>query len=214
MPSSFKKLMRFAALLMVCVCVAEAQSKRPEDLATGKILVTPRSAADPLFAESVILLVRYDANGALGLMVNRRTTVSISRALREIAGAAGHSEPVFVGGPVELDTVFALARAPQSPEGAKKVFGDVYFIAARPALEKAIGADTSPSNLRIYIGYCGWGPQQLENEVRHGAWHIFSHNEDAAFDAEPSKLWRKLVAGAEDRLAQHHLTTFVMQPSE
>src|SRR5580704_13341366 len=100
----------FWALLLAGACCLEAQSKRPEDLAAGKILVTPRDSPDPLFAESVILLVRYSETGALGLMVNRRTTVPISRALREITAAAGHSDPVFVGGPVELDSVLALAR--------------------------------------------------------------------------------------------------------
>jgi putative transcriptional regulator len=198
----FRRLLQFWALLLAGACCLAAQSKRPEDLAAGKILVTPRISPDPMFAESVILLVRYGESGAFGLMVNRRTPVPISRALREITGAAGHSEPVFVGGPVELDTVFALARAPRNPEGATGVFGDVYFIAGKSTLEKALGGATNPSGFRVYVGYCGWGPRQLEAEVRRGGWHIFDHSEDLAFDAEPAKLWPRLVGKAEDLIVR------------
>jgi putative transcriptional regulator len=193
-----RRLTQLSVLLFAGAGYLTAQSKRPEDLAVGKILVTPRNSPDPLFAESVILLVHYGEGGALGLMVNRRTTVPISRALREFPGASARTDPVFVGGPVELDTVFALARAPHSPEGAAGVLGDVYFITARGALEKALGGTTSPTGLRVYLGYCGWGPRQLNNEMRRGGWYIFDRSEDLAFDAEPSKLWTKLVAKAED----------------
>jgi putative transcriptional regulator len=195
-------LAQFGVFLVAGACCLVAQSKRPEDLAAGKILVTVRDAPDPLFAKSVILLVRYSEDGALGLMVNRQTTVPISRALRELPGAAGHSDPAFVGGPVQLDTVFALARASRKPEGATEVFGDVYLISARLALEKAVGGAPNPGGLRIYLGYCGWGPHQLENEVQQGAWYIFNRSEDSAFDAEPATLWSRLIAKAEAQVAR------------
>jgi putative transcriptional regulator len=202
MTLTFRRRLQFCALLLACACCLAAQSKRLQDLAAGKILVTPRESPDPLFAESVIILVRYSETGALGLMVNKRTTVPISRALKEIAGAVGHSDPVFVGGPVALDTVLALARAPHNPEGTTEVAGDVHFIAAKATLEKALGGAISREGLRVYIGYCGWGPHQLESEVRRGGWYIFNHSEDLAFDAEPAKLWPKLIAKVEDLIAR------------
>jgi putative transcriptional regulator len=191
------RVLQFWALLLASACCLAAQSESPEDLAAGKILVAPRDLPDPLFANSVILVVRYSKTGALGLRLDRRTTVPISRVLSEVKGAAGHSDPVFVGGPVELDTVSALARAPRKPEGATEVFGDIYFIANKTALEKALGGASNPSGLRIYIGYCGWGPQQLENEVNNGSWYIFSRSEDLAFDAKPDTLWSRLIGKAE-----------------
>jgi putative transcriptional regulator len=180
------------ALLLACACSVVAQSKRPEDLAVGKILVTPHDAPDPLFAESVIVLVQYSGTGALGLMINKRTTVPISRALEGIAGASKHSEPVFVGGPVQLDTLFALARAAVRPEGAAEVFGNIHFISAKAALEKSLEGAPDPSALRVYAGYCGWGPHQLENEMRLGGWFIFDRSEDLTFDPNPATLWTRL----------------------
>lgn len=190
-------LLRAAWWLATAACILPAQSRKPEDLALGKILVTPRESPDPRFAESVILLVKYNGSGALGLMVNRRTTIPISRALKELPASAGHSDPIFVGGPVELDTVFALARAPRSPEGATKVFGGITLITAMTPLQKAVAGDTSPKALRIFLGYCGWGPSQLENEVRRGGWYVFDAKEDLVFSSEPAKLWDKLISSTE-----------------
>ncbi len=202
MASRSPGLIRFWTLLIAGACCLPAQSKRQEDLAAGKILVTTRGTRDPLFAESVVLLVRYNETDALGLMVNRRTKLPISRALRELKRAEGNSSPVFVGGPVELDTLFALARAPHRPDGATEVSGHIYLIAARPALEKALGSASNPSEMRIYLGYCGWGPHQLENEVRQGGWFIFNRSEDLAFDPEPPTLWTRLIDKAEAQMAR------------
>jgi putative transcriptional regulator len=202
----------WAFLLAGAVHLA-AQSKRPEDLAVGKMLVTTRGAPDPVFAKSVILLVRYGEAGALGLMVNRRTTMPISAALKDAEGAAGHSDPVFVGGPVELETVFGLTRTSRKPEGATEVFEDIYFIAARPALEKALGGAPNASGLRVYLGYCGWGPHQLENEVMHGGWHIFNRSEDLTFDTQPATLWPRLVGKAESQVARTRRGVLAISPS-
>jgi len=189
-------------LLFSLAAILAAQSKKPEDLATGKILVIPRDAPDRLFAEAVILLVQYNENGALGLMVNRRSTVPVASALRELKGAAGHSEPVFVGGPVELDTVFGLTREHPKPDGAMGVFGNVSLVTSRPALEKALSATSNPAEFRIYLGYCGWGPHQLDSEVRRGGWYIFDRSENLAFDPDPATLWSRLVAKAEQSIAR------------
>lgn len=172
---------------------------KPEDLALGKVLVTPRSAPDPVFAESVILLVRYSGDEAVGLMVNRRSKVPVSRALHELKNAAAHNEPVFIGGPVELDTVLALARASKEPEGGTAVVGNIYLIGSKAGLEKALGG-SEPNAVRTYLGYVGWGPHQLENEVRLGAWYIFGRGQDMAFDAEPDTLWTRMIARTEQQL--------------
>ena len=161
-----------------------------------------RGGTDSLFAKSVILLVRYDHTGALGLMVNRQTTVPIAHVLSGLQAAAGHSDTVFVGGPVELGTIFALARAPRKPEGASAIFGDIYFIVTKTALEKALGGASNPSGLRIYVGYCGWGPQQLEHEVLRGSWYIFSSSEDLAFAVKPESLWPMLIGSLYFRIGQ------------
>ncbi len=193
--------MRFWLPLIFCAALL-AQSKEPKDLAAGKILVTTRAAADPIFAQSVVLLVKLDHDGAFGLMINRQTGIPISRALNELHGSAAHSEPIFFGGPVELDTVFALSRAPNKPAGATDIFGKVYLVSAKPELEKTL-AESNRDDFRIYLGYCGWTAHQLENEVTHGGWYIFNRSEDQVFDGNPATLWSRLIAKAEAEVAQN-----------
>lgn len=213
MASRPRALTRSSMVLLAGAILVAAQSKKPEDLAAGKILVTTRATLDPVFAESVVMLVRVDQNGALGLMLNRRSAVPISEALHDLPGAAAHSDPVFVGGPVELDTVFALTRAPHPPEGATAVFGKIYLLTAKPDLEKALAAASGEGQLRIYLGYCGWGPHQLENEVIHGGWHIFNRSEDLTFDSQPATLWPRLVGKAESQVARTRGGVLAISPS-
>ena len=125
----------------------------------------------------------------------------------------GHSDPVFVGGPVELGAVFALARAPRKPQGATAVSSDVYFISTRTALESALEGASNPSGLRIYLGYCGWGPHQLENEVLNGSWYIFSRSEDLAFDTKPATLWSRLISKTEQQLVRLGFAVPVLRES-
>ncbi len=189
------------ALLLACASCLAAQWQSPGDLAVGKVLVAARDLPDPVFAKSVVLLVHYDKTGTLGLMLNHRTHVPISSALSSIKDAAGHSDPIFLGGPVEMGTVLALMRAPAKPDGADAVLGHTYFISTKTGLVKALQGASKPSDLRIYLGYCGWAPQQLETEVSEGRWYIFDGSDAVAFDAKPDTLWTRLIAKTEGRLA-------------
>ncbi|MDE3136914.1 MAG: YqgE/AlgH family protein [Acidobacteriota bacterium] len=193
-------LLQFLALLLASAACLAAQSKNPDDLAPGKILVATRNLSDPLFAKSVILLVRYDSAGALGLMLSRQSKVPISNVLRNLPEATAHSDPVFVGGPVDLGSVFALERGPHQPKGATEVAGDVYFISTKEALEKALDGTSSPATLRVYVGYSGWGRGQLDNEVKRGSWYIFNSSDDLAFAEKPESLWSMLIGKAEEQL--------------
>ena len=96
-------------MLLLLACVpAFCQS---DDLAIGKLLVASRDLGDPNFAQTVILLVHYSGDqGSVGLVLNRRTDVPLSRVFQDLKEAKGRMDPVYVGGPVELDTVLALLK--------------------------------------------------------------------------------------------------------
>jgi putative AlgH/UPF0301 family transcriptional regulator len=178
----------------------QAQSTKVEDLAAGKLLVMERKAADPVFGESVILLIHYRADGVVGLMLNKAAGVPLSR-LRELNGTSNRSDPVYVGGPVELGEVRALARAPKAPLEGDHVGADLYALQTKPGLEAALKASKGPDDLRIYLGYCGWSIPQLQNEVARGSWRIFEHGDRFAFDSMPTTLWERLIERTELQLA-------------
>jgi len=183
-----------AVVGMIALCGAlNAQSTKIEDLAAGKLLVMERKAPDPNFAESVILLIQYGQDGVVGLMLNRAAKIPVSAGLKEFNGAGNRSDPLYVGGPVKLDEVTALARTKNAPPGGIRVAADLYAVQTRRGLEAALKASKGPEDLRIYLGYCGWSLPQLQNEVMLGSWYIFNGGELYAFDSTPSTLWKRLI---------------------
>jgi putative transcriptional regulator len=189
-----------AAVVLCSALTASAQSTH--DLGIGKLLVAKRDAPDSNFAETVVLVVRYTHGGTVGLMLNRRTTVPVSRALEPLKGASGRSDPVFAGGPVELPNVLALLRADAMPEGAEHVTGKVYLVPTGALLEKTLAKRPDSADFRVYLGYCGWSPGQLENETSHGFWQVLNGSADIVFDSEPETLWSRLIERAEQRIAR------------
>jgi putative AlgH/UPF0301 family transcriptional regulator len=177
------------------------QSKSAKNLAVGKLLVASRNLGDPSFAKSVILLVRYDEKGALGLMLNHRTDVPLSRALDKLKAAKDRIDPVYLGGPVELPSVFALLQSPKKIEGAENIFDGVYLIADKTLFEQTIAAKPDPHAFHVYLGYAGWTQEQLQQEVALGAWFVFPADANKIFNADPDSLWDEMIRKTELQMA-------------
>jgi putative AlgH/UPF0301 family transcriptional regulator len=178
------------------------QTRNPRDLGPGKLLVASRELADPNFAETVILIVHYDNESVVGLMLNRRTDLPLSRVFAQLKTAKGLSDPVYLGGPVETPSVFALLRSTDKLEGAEHVFGGVYWISAKATLEKTMSSHPRPDVFHVYLGYAGWNTNQLRNEVRLGGWFIFQADNQTIFDANPDSLWREMIKKTELKMAR------------
>jgi putative AlgH/UPF0301 family transcriptional regulator len=177
------------------------QSKNPEDLGLGKLLVASRGLADPIFAKTVVLLVHYDAASVVGLMVNRRSDVPLSRVFDQLKAAKNRSDPVFLGGPVEISAVFALLRSKAKREQGEHLWGDVYLISAKSLFEKTLSSRPDPGVFRVYLGYAGWTPDQLRKEVEVGAWFIFQGDAQTVFNSDPDNLWSQMIRKTELKLA-------------
>jgi len=165
------------------------------------LLVASRDLGDPNFARTVVLLVRQDADGAVGLILNRRTNVPLSRALKDLKAAKDRSDPVYLGGPLEPPTVFALLNSQSKMEGAESVFGGVYLISAKNLLERTISTRPDAAVFHVYLGYAGWTNEQLRREVELGAWFIFPANVRTVFDSDPDSLWPQMIRKTELKLA-------------
>jgi putative transcriptional regulator len=174
----------------------------PDDLAAGKLLIASRDLRDPNFAEAVILIVGFEDDGALGLVLNRPTKVSLGRVFPEHRQAKGMTEPVYAGGPVERTGIMALLRSREKQEESERICAGVYFISNREVLEKTVAAGTQANAFRAYAGYAGWGPNQLEEEVDAGAWHLFPADANSIFDSDPDSQWSRLINRVEVRIAR------------
>ncbi|MGO9436156.1 MAG: YqgE/AlgH family protein [Terracidiphilus sp.] len=177
------------------------QSKNPKDLGIGKLLVASRGLGDPHFAGTVILLVHYDENGVVGLVLNRRTDVPLSRVL-DLKAAKGRSDPVYIGGPMEPSTAFALFQSSAKIEKAENIFGSVYLISDKDLFEKTISARPDPNVFHVYLGYAGWTQDQLRTEVRLGAWFVFPADAATVFNSDPDSLWLQMIQNTELRWAK------------
>ena len=196
-----RRIARLMLTLFVAAAPGFSQSMRPEDIAQGSILIMQRDAPDPLFAHSVIVLAKHEAAGTIGLMIHYRSNIPIERALKGIAGADQRTDPMFVGGPVELEGVMGLLRSDAPPPHANPVTGKLYLVASKEGIAGALAEARKASDVRLFLGYAGWGPGQLAREVRQGGWWIFPYDESAVFDEHPETLWNRLIKRTELRKA-------------
>ena len=174
---------------------------RPADLGAGKVLVASRELPDPNFAKTVVLLVQYDEKGVVGLILNRRSKVPISRVLDEVAGAKERPDPVYAGGPVGRTEVLALVRSPHPSRDAQRVFGDTFLVSSKEAMEKTFASAPDADTVRVYLGYSGWTEPQLENELNLGAWYIFQGSAKVVFDSDPESMWDRFIHQTELQIA-------------
>jgi putative AlgH/UPF0301 family transcriptional regulator len=177
------------------------QLKNPQDLGVGKVLVAARNLGDPNFAGTVILLVHYDGKGAVGVILNRRTDVPLSRVLN-LNAAKDRSDPIYLGGPVEPTVVSGLFASPAKVEKAENVFGGVYLISDKALFEKTISGRPDPGVFHVYLGYAGWSQDQLRSEVQLGAWFIFPADTATVFNPDPDSLWLEMIKKTQLRYAK------------
>lgn len=159
----------------------------------GRFLVAARELRDPNFAETVVLLVHYDREGAMGLIVNRPTTRLAGELLPELLSLAQADETIFLGGPVGRHGLLALVEAREAPEDAERIVGDIYLSGNREVMKRASGKGTKNSRLRVYVGHAGWAPGQLDVELTQGGWHVVPAQQDLVFAQDPAEVWEQLV---------------------
>lgn len=156
-------------------------------------LVASRELTDPNFSQTVVLLLRYDQDGVMGVIVNRRTRAVLKDAMPELDAESRTRHHVYLGGPVQIGTLRFLARSAEPLEDADYVLGDIQVSASRRLLDRLVAESPDNSRLRVFVGYSGWAPGQLEGEIARGGWHIVPATAEQVFSAEPDRLWSELV---------------------
>lgn len=186
------------------------------DPKAGRLLVATPLLTDPNFRRSVVLVVEHEATeGTLGVVLNRPTEVPVRQVLDQWTELATDPSVVFRGGPVSVDSALALAHIPgtDEPLGWRALDG-------APALARLglLDLDTPPrllepviKEMRVYAGYAGWAPGQLQGEIDEGAWVVISAQPSDVFGAEPGSLWREVLRRQDGELA--FLASYPEDPS-
>jgi len=178
------------ALALIAVAPSAARPTKAKP-AKGMFLVASPRLMGPMFARTVILLTRYGEDGAMGLVVNRPTEVSIAHALPDLSESPRSSEKIFIGGPVNRKGLFFLVQAKDEPKGSQHVFDNVHVGRSHDQLKKLIDDGETDTVFRVYSGYAGWAPGQLDAELARGDWLVKPADTDSVF-FEDEQLWRNL----------------------
>ncbi|MTV25352.1 YqgE/AlgH family protein [Nitriliruptoraceae bacterium ZYF776] len=179
------------------------------DSYTGRLLVATPALDDPNFDRAVLLVLDHDEEGALGLVLNRTSSVLVRDTAEGWGELAADPPVVFGGGPVEPDAVVALGRTSVHVPGGGAAFDDqvrLVDLSADPVLE---GLELR--RVRVFAGYAGWGPGQLESEIAQGAWFTVEAEPDDVFTADPGGLWHAVLRRQPDELRL--LATFPDDPT-
>jgi putative transcriptional regulator len=172
---------------------AARKIKSEKELAQGTFLVADRRLTDPNFRETVVLLIRYGPDGAMGLVINQPLKVKLSTVLPDIKELNRRKETLFLGGPVEPNRILLLVRSANLPDASMQVFDDVYLSSSQEVLKRLIKKPVKDDRFRIFAGYAGWAPKQLESEYDRGHWHVLKADTETLFDKKSSEIWPELI---------------------
>jgi putative transcriptional regulator len=185
------------------------------DPGAGRLLVATPLLGDPNFKRAVVLIVEHEVTeGTLGVVLNRPTKIPVGQVLEQWTELITDPSVLFRGGPVAQNSALALAMVPgkEEPLGWRALDG-------APALARLglLDLDAPPrllapaiQSLRVYAGYAGWSPGQLEAEIDEGAWFVLPAEPGDIFAAEPEQLWRAVLQRQEGDIA--FLATYPEDP--
>ena len=194
---SLPRLGAIAAAILVPATLLHAALPTPTDAPeqaslTGHLLIAAPTMGDPRFAHTVILMVRHDRNGALGIVINRpigeRPLASVLEALGVKDTAVAGQVRIFAGGPVQPEIGFVVHSAEYHRSDTVDIDGRVAMTSSLEIL-RDIGNHRGPSKSLIAFGYAGWAPGQLEGEIAHGFWFTTPQDAKLVFDEDRDEVW-------------------------
>ena len=181
----------FLVLTLSLILAAAAPAQEPE-AANSVLLVAKPGLPDPRFSETVVLVTRTPDLQTVGVILNRPLALELSQLIPDESLTKNYREPVFFGGPVMERTIVALFHSERAPEApAFHVLKDVYLSMHPGNVERLLRAPGS--GYRIYAGFSGWAPEQLEGEIERDSWYVLPASEDLVFRADTAGMWEELL---------------------
>lgn len=199
------RCLRLSALLAALIAPAAlhgaappgASPKQDQPSLAGQLLIASPEMRDPRFQQTVLVMVRHDRDGAMGIVINRplgeQPLARLLEAIGEMAAGATGVAPVFQGGPVQLELGFVLHSADYRRAETREIAAGI-AMTATPEIFRDIAAKAGPNKSLIAFGYAGWGPGQLEAELAQNGWHTAPIDSRLVFDEDRDKVWERAMA--------------------
>jgi putative transcriptional regulator len=155
----------------------------------GQLLVAGPSLLDPNFRRTVVLVGEHTDEGALGVVLNRASEATVEDAVPELSSLIDDEELVHVGGPVQPSAIVVVADFADPEQAGALILDSVGFLPAE------VDPDTLGElrRARVFAGYAGWGPGQLDEELDEGSWIVAPALAEDVFTVDPEELWSDVL---------------------
>ena len=161
-----------------------------EESLTGQLLLASPTLSDPNFARTVVLIGAHSEEGAMGVVLNRPSALTVGEAVPQLLATLDLGDPVFAGGPVQPDSLVLLAEFLDPTPAGLLVLGRIGFPAPDVDLDELAEATVRG---RVFAGYAGWGEGQLDAELDQGDWFVQAAEPEDVFSEEPEALWGQVL---------------------
>ena len=163
--------------------------------ARGKLLIASKNLQNTWFQETVIFLVEYNASGAMGLIINKPSTIRLADLITDLPALKKRKDVAFFGGPVEGNRMFLLIRSMNDIEESFKVMEDVHMSTSRAVFEQVVSGKLK-ATFRSFAGYSGWAAGQLDAEIARGDWYVTKASAKIIFEHNSDTLWQELISSS------------------
>lgn len=176
---------------MILPRAARTGYKARIDSLRGQLLIAGATLPDPNFARTVVLVCEHSDEGALGLVLNRAGELLVAESAPELIELIGEEGTIDEGGPVQPDALLVLAEFEDPARAAILVVGTVGLMGDGNEIDDLVGAT---KRARVFAGYAGWGPGQLDAELARDDWFVAPAGVDDIFAPDADELWQRVLA--------------------
>jgi putative transcriptional regulator len=176
----------------------------------GKLLISEPFLPDPNFRRSVVLLSEFSAEGVMGFILNQPSNLMLKDLLLECPNA---DFPVFIGGPVEVDTIHFVHRCFDRMQEGEEIAEGLYWGGDFDKLQHLIETNrVLPHEVKFFLGYSGWDMQQLEGEIAQNVWIVSdTYHAETIFSNDEEELWKEVIINLGPKYA--HISNFPIDPN-
>lgn len=161
-----------------------------KEVTKGTLLISAPFLGD-IFKRSVILITEHNEEGSVGFIINKSTDYKLHEVIDDFPE---FDAPVYAGGPVQQNALNFIHRSNVYLEGAFEISNGIYWGGNFEMLKLLIeNGSVDPEDFKFFLGYSGWSPEQLNNEIRQNSWYLKKSTEENIFDQDPGKLWSKVL---------------------
>ncbi len=178
------------------LAIAWASPTRAADLDDSIILVAKRQLQDKLYGSTILIARPIGAERHVGFIVNKPTQVTLGKLFPTHEPSRKVTDPVFLGGPVSPEVIFALVQGRESPGGRSlKILDDLYLAIDSDVVDRII--EKQPAQARFFAGMVLWRPGELDDEIKRGLWYLQDPKADVVLRKPTESMWEELVGRSE-----------------